>query len=1624
MSQAVNIFTELNTDSHPVNTKPNVMTDAINATLTTKGENQLILQNMEGNELITQLTPGFQPLGVKVFKDIAYIVSGRFDVNGVFIEGEIGTFPSPDWANLFAQPNIDPNFYLPLKNVYQPLKNFSTSFSEFILNDDINYTQSFRTNKLNFLSDRLIEVEIQPSYDESVNIIFTDDFNPVRLVNSRFRLSDNGKSAAIADRRQTKDTNTYSNKRFGATRLIRQADLIPDLTFNGVSYGGHHKGGGYRFYFKYVDSDGALTDIIEESRLVSMSYDDHGATNNENTGKLVTFTIGNLDKKFSGIKVYFSYASGDTDTTTSIYEIVNIFDIRDGNTVKIVIYGNEETLLIDRATLNLDYSSIDTVKTITQHDDSLLLGNVTNKTDIYDDLRLLAQRLEIQEIATDLQIKNVGSGYADPDNVYFKLGYWAGETVEIGIVFILKDGKGLTPVFPIRGGDNYTGTFNYVGGDILTSDGFIGLGAGVPQSENRLGAYRTWKQRRMLKGTNEDTAEIRFFQVGLFNIQSDPAIVDNTDGFFFVRKERKRDCIVQGYLTNTAKVPVIPKIADTGFYNVVSPASTWVDNYQHVQDIRYGIGKPNLPPNNNLYQLKIVPAPGRIAESTFHSFLMGGVKKGDPICMQGVVFPNPQFIADDNGDFIDMFYAFYAADMLADAPLMASMFNNSSKGIIIDDGPVEADQFIVNHTVATPGLSGNQHYVSAGANTPIKNLGLRNYTFNPVNLVDPTWLGGTNRKNYMQFIGTGQEAYSDDQFSSVEDRNVYYVGRLIGIGGIDEPWPGTGPQTDTLLSFEAAFFGVTNNQYSEYVGVRMTLFDPALCNHLRNDTIAVSNVNLRLPNGYGYTGYDLGDYTYAIQDRGVRLGVQANIYENENGALSAADWKNKYSNTSFSETYFAVTKRYSWSNMPSFSVVDIFDGDCYIGYNYKRVMSGLGIPGIPTAVDPTLYTDGNRETGLYPKGFVFPLVTENNYNVSLRTFEFKDAAEKILYGKNRTFYPLENIDALRASRQPESNGYNHGYDFDFSDRVYFSLNDRAPSLNINFGNRVLVSAPSVSGNFSNGYTDFSGLNFRDYNKQLGEITKLISHDNYVYCIFESGIGILPINQRTMVSQESGGVFIDDAQVLAEKMQIISNEYGSDQQFSIIKTDEFVYGCDLSKNKIWRIVNVGNGQHKLELISDFAIQAVLNYFKTRIYNNNFNIMVKANYDRERNNVIFSYLNEHNGRYITDLYEIIDVPEPVPAEPTGTTGVENAGPETLAPDPSLPATPSSPPATSATGSALIAKQKTQEQKEEYLRTRGEEVERGEEELRTPPFEEEERIPPITNNDGDNVEPSDFDEFGNRQSRLWEKNSIGSIYFNETINKWVSRLSWNPIWMFNCDSNLFSFDAINNREPIWKHFSENVPYCHFYGLQDNFVVEFILVDNASAQKVLNNLMIISNRAFPGRIEYQLLEGDVDYENFSTSDNGYTELLRQRHEPPASVGWTITTTTFPLGGPSFMNIQGISQEESERLVGGFVTFAGNIYIIGQSYDNGGVFYNEILDQDGNPIIGGLPVGWTFTSVDFGIIKQNMEYIEDHLYIEVGQDVGKSLIRDKAVRIRIIYEGYDYVTIQSIFSIFNYSFG
>ena len=1758
MSQSVNTFTELNSDSHPLNTKPNVMTDAVNATLTTRGENQLIVQNLKGTDLITQLTPGFKPLAVEVYKNIAYIVSAKFDNNGNFIQGEIGTFPSPDYSLI-----SDPNVFYPLIEEYRPLQNFlpdnqlpidpltgltiSGLTLDTFLNQDSNYVHDFRTSKFNFRNDSLIEMELQPSYDGSVNILLTDDRNPVRLINSRFIVGEDSKTASLANRRQNKDTNTYSEQRFLATKLLRTSSIIPDLQFLGVKPGGNLPGGGYKVYFKYIDSDGSLSEIIEESRLVSVAYDDHGAKPTENTGKYIEFSITNLDYKFSGIKVYFAYIAGTIEPVTMLKEILEPFDLDDTGTVSICIYGNETTTDISADQLNLNYSSLDHVKSFAQKDDRLVLANITSNSDDLEKFRKLAQLFTINEDVKDLTIIGTDKGYADPNHVYFDLGYWSYETYELGVCFELTNGRGVTPAFPLRGLDNSgmngqgtgytidTSNINFSADDITSSDGFV---ANNGRGENRLGVYRTTRGRTMLKGTDNDTTEVRYLKIdvsALFTREMNPSIVNpyqsiidnDIAGFFIVRKERKKDCVVQGYFTNTARVNINPISNEISpFYYNIGSSLTLLNDARALTNLRESYGKTGTI-DEILKNTKIIPAPGRILEHTIEDRCYktasvnsnGGTSAYNAIpniknlTFQGRVNPEPS-IATFNGKDVEANYAMYSNDMLANPAFFASLFNNSKKSIVVNDvsnsaikmreilnsassyinnngatslypyiftgtgttslqntlaappnpgsvylafrgtgsdiylteqppsvgqpngiltgslkfkyydntlnpdwgglgfsqaaapwnfdlnitvdelgvitasmptavtfynpsssntnpryelshdsgsGPITGTWVHMHPTASTFILSSsytltiplkiekwllnvftNQYYLDSSdtklltftgtyddliytngstngitvfspdvLNTPIKVLKLDNFNFNP-----------TDRYYSItgQYISELLDGYSDGNFSAISSRNHYLY--------TTQKYNGNSPANEVAEVFSGAtgtgwrFLASDARRYGDYVGIRMKRGVNDLIYPLANDPYATSNYVNFPTNDLNISGTDNGDWTYRVQHEGIRFAVLANIYDSADGPMPISNWKNKYSNLSFAETYFAVTKRFTLQEIKNRFLdpvaptpfVDVFGGDCYINYSYKRASYGAGIDGVPTATDPSLYREGELSAGLYPKGFVFPLVMESNYNTSLRTFEFKDLVESGIYGKERTFYPIDNIDSLRSSRQLESKGVNQGYNYDNSEVTKVALNDRAPVLNINYDTRVLVSEPSVSGSFTNGYTNFSGLNFRDYTKHLGSITKVIAHNNYLFCIQERGIGVVPMNQRTMVSEQQGGVFLDNAQLLDSKLQMISTEYGSTQQFSIIKTDQSIYGCDLNKNKIWKIVSQG-GQHGLEIISDFAVQSVLNEFKKNIDSASTKNFVKANYDRSANNVIFTYYNLNEGDFtVIDTFEV-----------------------------------------------------------------------------------------VINQDGEQLQV--------------RKPVISGLYYNETLGKWVSRISWNPLFMFEIANNIYSFS--NEDGSIWNHYSENVPYCYIYGKQHKFELEFILVDNSSAQKMLDNLLIISNRSFPGRIKYTI-DKDVDYENFSVKDNSYLELMRQRHE---DINSSIIVQTNYLNGQMYFNLD-LSIEELQRLEGAYFVWNNTVYILGGIYidNNNNTNYIEILDQNANIVTANIP-NITFDKLQFGIIKQNMEYIEDHLYVEVGKATDSSLIRDKAIRIKLTYEGMNYTVIQSIISLFQYSF-
>ena len=64
----------------------------------------------------------------------------------------------------------------------------------------------FRTKKLNLDINHPVDIECQPSYDGSVNLILTDDLNTPKLINSRFSVTENNQYQVV-DRAGNNDTN-------------------------------------------------------------------------------------------------------------------------------------------------------------------------------------------------------------------------------------------------------------------------------------------------------------------------------------------------------------------------------------------------------------------------------------------------------------------------------------------------------------------------------------------------------------------------------------------------------------------------------------------------------------------------------------------------------------------------------------------------------------------------------------------------------------------------------------------------------------------------------------------------------------------------------------------------------------------------------------------------------------------------------------------------------------------------------------------------------------------------------------------------------------------------------------------------------------------------------------------------------------------------------------------------------------------------------------------------------------------------------------------------------------------------------------------------------------------------
>jgi hypothetical protein len=1244
-----NTFNEGMKMDFPVYQTPdNVVTYAENLYFVTHNGNELIIQTPLGNEYTTLLKPNYVPVGNKTYNGICYILSAEY-VNFRFTgRGEVGSFPSPNYdsfTNIDGETWVDGDKYGYLEYNYKPLKNY--------LGDNIDpngvpktdYINDFNSIYFNFQIDKPLEVEIQPVYDNSVNIIFTDNFNKPRTLNSRFSVLPANKYV-IRDRIGNDDSNLYNRLNWDNTLnliLTTKKILNIDLDSQGT---GSLPAGNYKYYFQLCTQDGNCTDIIGESFDCSVYFGNamtniRGGQPNESTNKSNVLILGNLDESYSYVKVSYVYKAGDLESINNAFVLENKYFISDGNTLRFEHTGTERTQVLDITTLSVNNASIDTFRTMTQVAGRLFAANIKNKfydykeffeyastiKTYYDTKKLVVPGYDNDysggtfQVTLPIDYKNpngsYGAGYYSPKNIYYQLGYWGAESYVFGIVFKMKDGSYST-VFPLRGIDS-TVTNTYSNTTLNTDDPFD-----ETTGENINGIFR-FPTRDTVPLSDELYYANMLYPT--FEIPTPPqAILDDTLGFMIVRCKKKSNIITQGYIIDTLPIPFLDAPNDN--VNFIMDYEFNDTNYKLIPSVDWLLEShlathddDDLPPDGKDY---------------FQEFLYKFVYP--------MSAPNSAYLRTD---VVNKNFALISPDLLLNSEKLVSSLEANSDVKMKLLSAISMQYAIASQSKffdATNGNGSTDLITTSGGFSLYKPI-----LHTPYNQL-------LTAKNYFQI--NNQYTYNAGRFSSKMylvsapnlrdtflrlDDNEYRV---------NEP---TNGNANFRLSFDS-YIGISvENQTNLF---QHTTYQEPIA---KTSSFVVYNGKVRNPI------YE-EDYVYPIVGKTVSkpLAYLVNLYQdgtnNPNGYYPTPQlfdlYKPEY------ETFFPITKEMYWDNAKALEVnsnasqftslenerllrpdgrLEGFNGDNYIGTSFRKLYWNN--------IDLTeVLEKSSQESNL---GLSLQLLTESNFNPGLRTDNLYSVDES----EKRSFLPYytkgnyggENAgNVWKKSKLPETTVSNKGYSDSSSGKNYIALKSDNPFIEDRFDTRIIYSELYTSNSFVDGYRKFAPIARQDYQKHLGAIVAIKNLNGQLICVFENGLHSIPVNQRRQsFSDAVGSVFIESAGVLPPvgETRTISELYGSKWQWSILNTDNTVYGVDIDKGKIWQFTG-----DSLKLISDFNVQSFLRSINDRFQGQVstwFKHDIRTYYDVKKNDVIFSFLSEkpNNTCGTIDLTEIIPFECPV-------------------------------------------------------------------------------------------------------------------------------------------------------------------------------------------------------------------------------------------------------------------------------------------------------------------------------------------------------------------------------------------
>lgn len=1340
---------------------------------------------------------------------------------------QLNDFTSPFELIDLEFPALSLSYYLnqirPYGNIvyeYNPLRNYRLS-SDTVINGELVEAGSIvdlDTDGFNFSLNNPLEIDAQSSYDGSVNLIFNDNRNIPRLVNSRFSVLQNN-TYEVVDRIGNNDTNLYDSEQFDLdTSLYKRVNTIPTITFNSVLPSGNLKVGNYVIYIKYADADGNETDFVGESGIISCfiggdrdPFSIDGGFRDQLASKSISLTVSDIDSSYDYIKVYYTRSTSDVDSNRVVtaHEIDRKFPVRN-NSCNVIITGSEETKDIPVSDINIQYSIIDKAKSQTVCQNMLFLGNSCKPDMMYKDLsdislRLLPYLIESDSERfigktsydySDLSDQSYSHEYYNTLNIYNKVGYWNEEIYRFGVVYIMKDGS-LSSVYNIRGKN------------------------GIPKFEELQSAYLQsdlWKYENNEKVRNYIPIDESTFDV------SGTSYLENAKGVLRINTD-----------SDSRKV-----------YGIGIAIPTEVSEYL-----------------NTLVQGLFIVRQKRIPTILAQAYVMPRDLEAEvPLINYGGSYIAERFLDNDrklNESYLPRLYTI--SDM--------ARVNRSAKVAICPEYDVRQSYF--NHL-----FTGTEYVVRKADIQPSMTTLSRDIYNDRHYYVDNYYGRREEQFSRAKIIGVGDNV----PIAAVEDYNFR--------GRAGEAEEGFRFRYIESKNKEKEATNLIRGAYSPYLGI------------IGDQVTIGSIINIYIP---GYSEAQMSTY-----------------------------FNTRYEDNS---PYYSVSSRLSLANIDSLLslqkaggdlytyTVPCYRGDCYICNFTHRLNRNFQDPSAPTndeVVDENTWKDNydtentennakiNRgDVNAIQLGSWITFKVCSSYNLSIRSLDPSYPTEEGLTGLKRGFYPLQELSPAGATKIPESSVINGGYSSTTSEKQAFTLPD-VPYIKNRFDTRIMYSDISVGDAFKNGFRVFQMTHYRDYPRTYGGIMKMIELFGNILCIFEHGIALIPVNERAVAGEGSGGnVFINTSNVLPENPKMLSDTYGTQWPESVIQTPYFVYGVDTVGKKIWRT----NGD-QFEIISDFKIQEFLNENITLSEREMTPIIgvrnVKGHYNAFKQDVMFTFYDDLYGFeekvwnicYNEVMQKFITFYSWVPSYSANIDNIHfsfnrdtSKWISKLASSGSL--------STSADGIVLSnVVIDDWETKDDMKLTKLGLVNRSLPNTQNTGLEIELTYEIVKDNFGMYKHFKIITE-GEKQNKVsylalkedfeWTvpvvqlnlQCTIDYLYSSESapqdLDDYVA--GWKDYVTYNAGLYQSSIaitkqevldngvnEGLNLTTDFWKHgqsgiidIKDKIKPCYWYGKQHPFEYEFVVVDNPATHKIFENLQIVSNRAVPDSFHYEVVGESYEF-------------------------------------------------------------------------------------------------------------------------------------------------------------------